>query len=289
MPFADRTLRLDGRRVGYVDAGPRDGPVCVLLHGGAFDHAELSWRLTLPHLARRMRVIAPDLPGYGESEGIGSPHGIDELGAWTLRLLDALGLARVDMAGVSMGGGIALWLAIHHPDRVGRLVPVSSYGIMERAPFHPLARIFAASRARGLVYRAASGSRALARFGLGLHYARPSRITERVVDELMAVARDQLERQSFDAFLAGELLRGGLAGSLVGRLHQIAAPTLFIHGTHDRLVPVRHARAAARLVPGAELALLETGHWPMRELPGPFNEIIWEFLGAGRGPSSHDP
>ena len=94
----------------------------------------------------------------------------------------------------------------------------------------------------------------------------------------MSVARDQLVRQSFDDFLKAEVGRTLLSGSLKAELAQITAPTLFIHGTRDRLVPVRHAREAARMVPGARLELMETGHWPMRELPERFNALLLDFL-----------
>ncbi|KKL13696.1 hypothetical protein LCGC14_2523190 [marine sediment metagenome] len=65
MPYTDHFLTLDNRRVGYVDEGPRDAPCVVLLHGGAFDHAELSWRLAVPVLRERFRVVAPLVAARG--------------------------------------------------------------------------------------------------------------------------------------------------------------------------------------------------------------------------------
>lgn len=278
MPFADRFLTLDGRRVGYVDEGPRGGVPLVLLHGGGFDHAELSWKLTIRDLRGQRRMVVPDLPGYGESEGFGRAHDLADLGRWLVGFLDALDLERVDIAGVSMGGGAALWMALEHGPRVRRLVPVGAYGLMARVPLHPLAVLLAGSGLSSLLYRAAGSSRFLARMGLAASYGVRCNVTEGAVSDLMAVARDQAGRRSFDAFLEGELGRAGLKSDLRPRLPRIAAPTLLVHGRHDRIVPPRYGRAAARAIPDARLLELPTGHWPMRERPDLFNPALLEFL-----------
>ncbi len=279
VPFADRFVAVEGRRVGYVDEGPRDAAVpVVLLHGGGFDHAELTWRLTLTGLRGRFRMVVPDLPGYGESAGFGGAHDLPRLGRWLVAFLDAVGLGRVDVAGVSMGGGMALWLALEHPGRVRRLVPVGAYGLMGRVPLHPLAALALRSGLLRAVYGVAGHVRPVARLGLAMSYAEGARVTDRAVDELMAVARDQAGRRSFDGFLAAEMTAVRLRSDLRPRLGSLAAPMLLVHGTADRIVPVRHARAAARIVPGARLLEMPTGHWPMRERPEAFNAAFAAFL-----------
>ena len=280
MPFVDRFARIDGRRVGYVDEGSGDTPL-LLLHGGGFDHGELTWKPVVRELRDRYRMIVPDLPGYGESDGFGRPHDLADLGRWTLAFLDELGLGAVDVSGVSMGGGIALWLTLEAPERVRKLVPVGAYGTMARAPFHPLALALARSPLSGLVYQAAARSRVAARLGLGASYAALDRVTDATVADVMAVAAEQGRRRSFDAFLAAELGPKGLKSDLTARLPLIRRPTLVVHGTSDRIVPVRHGKRAAELIPGAELALMPTGHWPMRELPGLFARRLDRFLSDG--------
>ncbi len=136
MDFADRFVAVDGRRVAYVDEGPRGGVPLLLLHGGGFDHAEMTWAPTVAALRGRLRMVVPDLPGYGSSAAPERPQDLAALGRWTAAFLDAVGIAEADVAGVSMGGGMALWLGIHRPERVRRLVPVSAYGILGRLPFH---------------------------------------------------------------------------------------------------------------------------------------------------------
>ncbi len=278
LPSLYRHVTVEGRSVAFVDRGPREAPPLVLLHGAGFDHARLTWRITTGALCGDFRVVVPDLPGYGRSKGLDDPHDLPRLGQWLVHFLDAVDLDRADVAGVSMGGGMALWLAVNHPARVRRLVLVGTYGIMARLPLHPLAHLAAEAGGMALAYAGAGRSRMLTRLGLAASYGPKARITPRIVAEVMAVARDQLTRRSFDAFLHGELRRNGLKSDLRSRLGDIRQPTLVVHGRSDRVVPVRHARAAAARISGAEYLELPAGHWPMQECPKCFNAALRQFL-----------
>lgn len=281
MPFPDRFVTVDARRVGYVDLSPdapTGAPPLVLLHGAGMDHAELSWLPVIPVLARGRRLIAPDLPGYGESDGFGRSYDLGDMGAWLLAFLDALDLATVDVAGVSMGGGMALLLAADQPARVRRLIPVATYGIMDRAPLHPLVRLSTRMPGRSFLYDFAGRHPWAIRAGLGTAYADRGRIDAATVAAVAAVARDQASRRSFENFLRGETATGKLAGSLLGRLGSVAAPTLLVHGTRDPIVPIRHARAALRHLPDARLLELRAAHWPQREHADTFSTAATAFL-----------
>ncbi len=286
MGFVDRRVNVDGAAVAYVDAGPADGPPLLLLHGAGFDHAELTWRLTVAALSDRHRVVVPDLPGYGDSADLGRAPDLVAMAGWVPRFMDAIGVARADIAGVSMGGGMALWLAIHHPSRVRRLVPVCAYGLMPRAPHHALAHAAFRLGALAAAYRAATASPALARLGLRLNYRDPGRVTPRAVAELRAVAAEQGRRRSFDAFLAAEMDGEGLKTDLRADLGRIAAPTLLVAGAADRVVPPRHLRRACARIPDCAYLCLPTGHWPMRERPDLFNAALRRFLGQDTVPNA---
>lgn len=278
------TLEVGPRRATYLDTGPRDGVPVLLLHGVGFDRAGLSWEKTIPALTRTRRVIAPDLPGYGDSEGFGRPHTVADLGRWTASFLQALKIARADVTGVSMGGAMALWLAIHRPHLVDRLVPVGAYGLARRLPLQPLAWAVTRLPLMRLSYAAAARSPRLARLGLALAYAEPRRITADTVADVMAISRQQAAEPAFAHFQTAEVGPTRLTTCLMDDLPRIAAPTLFIHGRHDRLVPVAAARAATARVPGARLELLDSGHWPMREAPVAFDAALTSFLdGASPG------
>lgn len=255
----------------------------VLLHGAGFDHAELTFRAAIGPLSKLTRVIAIDLPGYGESEGFGRSHDLGDLSSWLGRFLDNIGVERVDISGVSMGGGMALRFALDQPDRVRRLIPVGTYGIMARAPYHPLAWRFARSSLSRSVYAISARSAFLTRVGLGAAFAKPFAIPDAVIRNVQAVARDQYDRQTFRDFLTGEITPEGLRGNLLDRLPEIMQPTLLIHGTRDLIVPLRHARRAVRKLRDGGLHIMETGHWPMREHPDAYNAVVADFI-AGDTP-----
>ena len=120
-----RFLELHGDRVAYRDAG--DGEVLLLIHGMAGSSA--TWRAVLPQLAKKYRVVAPDLLGHGESA---KPRGDYSLGAfavWLRDFLDELGITRATVVGQSLGGGVAMQFVYQHPDYCERLVLISSGGL----------------------------------------------------------------------------------------------------------------------------------------------------------------
>ncbi|WP_375262937.1 alpha/beta fold hydrolase [Palleronia sp.] len=287
MPFADRRTEVAGRPVAYVDEGPRDAPPLVLLHGAGFDHAELTWRLTVAAMRGRHRVIVPDLPGYGDSAALDGRPDLPGLGEWAVHFLDAVGVGSADLGGVSMGGGMALWIAIHAPERVNHLIGVCPYGLMARAPHHRLAWAAWRAGALPLAYRVAAASPRAARLGLSLSYGDPRRVSRNAVAELRATARQQAQRRSFDAFLAAEMTRSGLKSDLTQELHRIMAPTLLLAGRFDRLVPAVHLKRARARIPDCRYLALPTGHWPMRERPELFQQALSSFLSSA--PRRTDP
>jgi pimeloyl-ACP methyl ester carboxylesterase len=224
-------------------------------------------------------VIAPDWPGYGESEGFERPYAVEDLVEWLVSLLDFLQIERADVVGISMGGGATLGIALAHPDRVRRIVPVDAYGLQDR---------LAAQRTSWLVtlmpwitrltYHFMRNNRSLTRRFMQTLFADPARIDEEVVQDVLDVLKQPGCERPFALFQAREVGWQRLHTCYMDRLGEITAPTLYIHGRKDTLVPPQFAEAAARCTPGAALQLLDSGHWPMREIPEQFNRVISAFL-----------
>ena len=124
----DGWVEVDGLRVHCLKAGEGDVPV-LLLHGGGYDSASLSYKHGIGPISEHHRVFAPDWPGYGESDKpemqYSTEYYVDFLG----RLMDALGLETASLVGISMGGAIALGFSLRSPQRVDKLVLVDSYGL----------------------------------------------------------------------------------------------------------------------------------------------------------------
>lgn len=273
-------VRLDGTSVSYLVAGPETGPPVVLLHGGGFDAAGVSWKHVLPGLAERRRVYALDWPGYGDSDPVPDDVAptIDYYRAVLESFLDAVGVERAALVGISMGGGAALGYALAHPERVERLVAVDAYGLGGEVP---------GGRAAALVF----GSRLGSKLAWGL-IRRSRRLCAASVrgtvaaedpEELVADALTHLDRpdatEAWARFQRAEITGDGARTDFTGRLPELAVPALFVHGREDSLVPFAWAERAAELVPDGRLEALDCGHWSTRERPAEVTERVEAFLG----------
>ena len=219
------------------------GPDVVFLHGadGLREADEL-----LARLADSFRVHAPELPGFGESEG---EELLEDMLDFTLHgwdIVDALGLDRPVLVGHSMGGMIAAEMACICPERVARLALLAPTGLWLDA--HPVADIFAKlpHELPALLFHDPSHAAAL---GAGF---------------------DMSDDQALIAFFVDNARRLGKAGKILfpipnrrlsKRLYRLRAPTLLVWGENDRVVPPVYADAWRQLVPTAELATVpEAGH-----------------------------
>lgn len=271
---------LNGLRIHYYSVGETGSPV-ILLHGGGVDSAWLSWKLTMPALAKAHRVLAPEMPGYGKSDRPARfNHTIEAYGGIVRDFMAALGCARASFVGVSMGGALALHIGLKYPERVIKLAPVASYGLQRTAPAHFLSYLFTRLPvSANLVYAALRSNRAWTQAGLARIFADPTRLTGDLVDDAYEEICKPKAGQAFASFQRHELLPNRLRTNYMTRLGEIAAPACFIHGDKDGLVPLVCAQEAAARLPGARLHVMrDCGHWPQREQPEVFNTIISEFL-----------
>jgi pimeloyl-ACP methyl ester carboxylesterase len=274
---------LQGVRCHHLEAG--DGPPLVLLHGTAFDSADLSYGPSLPALAERHRVLALDWPGYGASEVPRNALSMDD----HVDLLDAFlrrhGVDRAHVAGFSMGGAVALGYALQHADRVASLTMIGSYGLDARMPVPLVA--YLAMRVpllhRGVVW-GLRHSKTLTRLVLAvLVFADRRLVTDTLIDEVhRQVSATEAER-SFIAWLRGELRPFRLATSYADRLDGVDVPTLLLHGRRDWVVPWRKAESAHERLPNSRLAVVpRCGHWVMREAPEVFVDELLGFTASHR-------
>jgi pimeloyl-ACP methyl ester carboxylesterase len=235
-PPARAVARISG------DAGPL--PQLVLLHGAGGSSDD--WPPELRSLPGR-RVLAVDLPGHGAALGP-APRSIGSLAAAVEALLDASGVAQAAVAGHSMGGAVALSLALSRPERVAALVLVATGARLRVAP----ELLAAAASPDGLAV--AAGRLADRSFG-------PAASAE---------ARDARARAM--AALPAGVLHGDLAAcdafDVMDRLVELGVPTVVVCGTEDRLTPPRYASFLAERIAGARLVLVPgAGHLVMLEEP----------------------
>jgi pimeloyl-ACP methyl ester carboxylesterase len=268
---------LHGHRVSYRQAGW--GPVIVLIHGitGSSD----TWLDTIEELSEEYTVVAPDLLGHGESA---KPRGDYSLGAYASGvrdLLAALGHDRATVVGHSLGGGVAMQMAYQFPERVERLVLVSSGGlgrevnILLRAATLPGSElVLPLLTAHGIVNISNAVAGALGRIGL-----RAGPDLEEIWTGFCSLS-DHEARAAFIHTLRGILDPGGQRVSATDRLYLAAEmPSLIVWGERDPVIPFRHGLRANEAMPGSRLiSFPNAGHFPHRDNPRRFTRALLDFL-----------
>jgi pimeloyl-ACP methyl ester carboxylesterase len=266
-------IEVAGRPINYVEIG--SGPPLLLVHGLAGSWQ--NWLETIPHFAGTHRVLALDLPGFGESPMPAERISIPGYGRLVDAFCEAVGMERGAVVGNSMGGFIGAEMGIQHPQRVEKLVLVSAAGLtIEHQRNEPALALM--RRLEAVLSWAATHPRAefylrpRARRGLRYVFAHPERLPGPVVVEQVRGSGKPGFIDALDA-LSDYAIRD--------RLERIAAPTLVVWGDRDRLVPVDDADAFAELIPNARKIVYEdTGHVAMIERPERFNGDLEEFLAA---------
>jgi pimeloyl-ACP methyl ester carboxylesterase len=279
-------------RVHHMQGG--HGSPVLFIHGlGSSSYME--WRYTLEPTAARHRIFAPDLPGYGRTEKPRARYTIPYFARFVERYMEDRGLRSAVLVGASLGGRIALEVALEQPKLARKLVLVNSLGLGR-----PQARM--AQMAYGLVTIPRVGE-AVMRFTRGaLGWASP-RMIRRVAARYAGSSAD-LEKSMDDSYLEDlrelystddfhnaylstvrslihpRALFGG-HHDVTTRLNEIKVPLQLIWGADDPLFPVAQATRAHALVAHSRLAVIEgAGHSPQAERPEEFNRVLLNFLAS---------
>lgn len=253
--------------LAWREDGVREAPPLVLLNsiGTTTD----LWTPCLGPLAEQFRIVRIDWRGHGRSPGspAGTPCTLDDLGQDVLAVLDEVGIARAHLAGVSIGGMTATWLAAHRPDRVARLAVVSSAA--ELQPASTWTDRAGAVRTHGMAAVADVPARVWITAALA----------ERDPGVLAGL---QQMLAGIDAESYAQCCEALAAADLRGDLERIAAPTLVVCAAHDPTAPPERGRQLADSIPGSRFEVLErAAHLPPVEQPGRLAQLLGAHFGAG--------
>ncbi|HPC74001.1 MAG TPA: alpha/beta fold hydrolase [Syntrophales bacterium] len=270
-----RFIRVGPIKTRFRALGDSGTPV-VLLHGLG-DSAEI-WKQNFEALAAAHRVFAPDLPGFGYTDKPDIEYTPEVFRRFIGEFLSALDIGRCHLVGHSLGGGLALQYTLTHPDQVEKLVLVSSAGLgpettwplrLSTLPFlgpwvlHPARRVLPVFFRR-LVYDPAVITDDFVELRYGLLLPRENRRA------LLKILRSLLTLRG---------VRPAVLNPLLENLGSVRAPTLIVWGTHDRILPLRHAHRAKAGIPDAVLHVFDKcGHMPNYEYPEKFNGLVTTFL-----------
>lgn len=287
MPLRGGYLKLGGLTLHHTWGGV--GSPIVFIHGlGSSGYIE--WRFNLEHFASSHRVFAPDLPGFGRSDKPASArYGIPYFARTVDRYMANRRLRAATVVGTSMGGRVALELALAYPARVGRLVVVNSLGLgrPKIQPYYPmmlmprLGETLLQGMRHGLRWAPSPVIRSLAARFTGAAGDLEKTMSDEYLDDL----REMYAAEGYPgAYLASVRSianpRSYLGGLDVShRLERIKAPVLFIWGANDPLFPLEQATRAHGLLKGSKLSVIEgAGHTPQAEKPKEFNRHLEAFL-----------
>lgn len=253
----------------YYDRGR--GPALLLIHGMFGDH--LDWEPVLEPLAKRHRVIAIDLPGFGDSAKPDIEYNACPFVTEIVKLLDKLGIKRVAVAGNSFGGQIAMVLALEHPERVEKLVLITTGGLHRYSREELDATRERLSEANLLSFTPAIHAVVFGR----IFYRQGTEIQRRYIEKQNA----KLTRADYPDYarVQHRCIQLSLELCLLDRLPSLEMPVKLIHGEYDPVVLPAWVREAAPLFPDADLVMIpECAHLPQLEHPLRVIDEVESFL-----------
>jgi pimeloyl-ACP methyl ester carboxylesterase len=270
-------IEMHGMRQAVVDEGDGD-EVLLLIHGMA--GSAQTWRAVLPQLAKRYRVIAPDLLGHGQSSKPRTDYSLGAFAVGLRDLLDELGVESATVVGQSLGGGVAMQFLYQHPDYCRRLVLISSgglgpdVGLILRLLAAPGAEFVMPVIAPSPVLRAGNAVKSWLS-SAGLRSPRGAEIWS-----AYSSFGDSETRQAFLRTLRSVVDYRGQAVSALNRLNlREGLPILAIWGEQDNIIPVDHAYAALEARPDCRLEVLPgVGHFAQVEAPDKVIDLLDEFI-----------
>ena len=275
LDLQDRYMTVRGVKLRYRPAGK--GEPILLLHGLGASLEQWEW--SQPGLSSRHEVVALDLPGFGRSQSpprdqFDLDHMVSLLGGF----IDAMGWQSATVIGNSMGGLLAISMALNLEGRVSRLVLTGSAGLGRDLGW-PLRVAWLPCLGEAIL--PFMKLRPLVHYSLRRLFSDPSRLPNRMVD----VSADNYKRRSIRSnFLRAIRIGVSLSGqrdsiNFRDQLDKIRVPTLLIWGREDGVMPLEHGKIAHQLIAGSKLTVIDDcGHVPQIEHPGRFVDEVEHFL-----------
>lgn len=251
----ERKVFIEGAEVRYLEGG--EGAPLLLLPSSAGRATE--YQPLIPLLENDFHLFSLDYPGFGQSDPIEKIEGTVDLAGFVLHWIDRIGLARCHVAGFSLGGWIALSLALSHPERIEKLVLIATSA--ERRPDIPIIN------PSGMSHR-----EILQKF-----YYR-SEVRERLARQKLSPSEKEEILRSSRA-LARLVAYRKLIPQFGPRLHEIHLPTLILAADQDEAIPLPYQEELHAGIAGSEIVVLrDTGHAIIAERPLESAETIRNFL-----------
>lgn len=274
----ERFYDVGGVRTRVIEAGSPDSPALVLIHGTG-GHAETYCRNMGP-LSQHFRVLALDLPGHGFTDRPAEAPDVAGYAAHVVALLDTLGIEKAHVSGESLGGMVAAWVGIAHPERT--LKVVMNTGTLARPDAAGQAQLDDLEQ-RTLALRADGITREGTRHRMNWLVADPSRMTDEMVECRLRIYSQPGMLDSVAAIMSSVvgMLRGDHGEEFMapGVLKRLERPTLVLWTEDNPGQTTDLAERVSKDIPDGRFEVLtDCAHWPQFERPDVFNETHIAFL-----------
>ncbi len=279
MEIIHKNIKVNGINIKCFYSG-KGVDTIILLHGAGVDSAMMSWVEVMQELSEKYQVIAPDLPGYGGSDRINDEYTLEFYTEIVKGVMEAFHCGPVILAGLSLGGGISLNMALKYPKLIRLLILVDAWGLFSKLPYHRLTYWYSRSKLNDNLYQWSGKYRSFVRWSLeNSLIGDKSKISDALIDEVQKCMLEPDAGKPFISFQRSEITKNGLKTDLFKRIGEISIPTLLIHGSKDKAVPVKDAITASKIMQDCQLHLMEgCKHWPQKERPNEFSRVVADFI-----------
>jgi 2-hydroxy-6-oxonona-2,4-dienedioate hydrolase len=273
---SSRSVKTRNWTIHYNEAGPADAPAVVLLHGsGPGATGWSNFKTNIGPLSEHFRVIAPDMPGWGESDAV-VKEDRDHAEA-AVQLLDALGIEKAAFVGNSMGGITTLRLATEHPERVSHVVTMGPGSGPQPKLLSPGGGLSEGMKVLVAAYRDPSAA-SMKQLTEVMTFDNARFATDELAAERAATAARRPEHLAnyLDGFARGGAIAQWFS---LDALASVDISTLLIHGRDDRVVHFENSLILLARIRNSRLVLLNRcGHWAQVEHADEFNRLVTEFV-----------
>lgn len=259
------TIEAGGRRLRYLEMGAGEGAPVILIHGFGGDLN--NWQFNQEALAENHVTYAVDLPGHGGStKDLGSGHvGVGALAAAVIDFMDAKAIDKAHLVGHSLGGAVALDVALNHPERVGSATLICSAGLGPEINMAYIDGFMQAKRRKQL------------QPVLEMLVADPAMVSRDMIEDVLKYRRLDGVEAALNRIVDDTFAGGRQALDLTGRLGELAVPVQVIWGRQDQVLPVSHSEG---LPPSVPVTVFEgAGHMVHMEKAAEVNDKLRAFIG----------
>ena len=280
MPGSKDSINLSEGKVRYFKMGK--GSPLILVHG--LGSSSINWFKNIVPLSKSHSVYAIDLPGHGKTYKSVSETPLDQAIAFMIEFMDAMKIPEATIVGNSMGGLLALAMALEHPGRVSKIVLEGSAGLRNDIAW------FLRLMTLPIIGEAiTSPTRTSIKNLLKRILYDTSLIEPALIESIYQSRKEPGNKTAMLSILRTGLSLKGLNSELIfiDRLSKINAPVLLLWGRNDKIVPVHHAEIAVHEFTNAQLHIFERcGHWPHIEFYKEFNRLVLRFCAENQNPKN---